>query len=171
MNDPLSHATLPENENLKKITAMTLQTQPPPDAPASPLQEGAIPSRKKWGWLKAFAVLAILFALAGLTAPMTFRCRKKADQTEAVNNARQIGLALFEFETEYGSFPDATTIEPVREATESTLTMGTASSNDFFRQLIAAGPRSKRSDVLRENRWHAETGWSVRPWSRRNEKR
>lgn len=116
-----------------------MQTQPPPDAPPSPLQEDAIPSRKKWSWLKAIVILAVLFLLAGLTAPMTLRCRKKADQTEAVNNARQIGLALFEFQEEYGSFPDATTIAPVRQATESTLTMGSASSNDFFRQLIAAG--------------------------------
>ncbi|MEO7101688.1 MAG: hypothetical protein ABI162_20220 [Luteolibacter sp.] len=78
----------------------------------------------------------VLLLLAALTTPMTLRCRKKADQTEAVNNARQIGMTLFEFETEYGKFPDASTIAAVRKATDSHLIFGQKSSNDFFRQLI-----------------------------------
>jgi hypothetical protein len=64
------------------------------------------------------------------------KCR---GQTEEVNNARQIGMALYEFETEYGKFPDATTIAAVRSKTGSTLPLGTTSSNDFFRQLMASG--------------------------------
>lgn len=83
--------------------------------------------------------MAILAVLAGFTAPTVIRCPKKSDQTEAVNNARQIGLALFEFQTEYGSFPCAETATPVREQTGSVLRMGTASSNGFFSQLIGAG--------------------------------
>ena len=72
---------------------------------------------------------------------MTFRCRKKPDQTEAVSNARQIGLALFEFENEYGSYPDTSTISRVKERTETDLNLGAKSSNDFFRQLLAAKMR------------------------------
>ena len=63
---------------------------------------------------------------------------KKATQTEAVTNARQIGLALFEFEREYGSMPETGTIEKVRQKTGTDLKLGTKSSNDFFRQLLAA---------------------------------
>ena len=68
--------------------------------------------------MELLVVIVIIAALAGLTAPMVIRQRKKADQTEAVSNARQIGFALFEFETAYGSFPDATTGPTVIEKQE-----------------------------------------------------
>lgn len=68
---------------------------------------------------------------------MVIRSRKKADQTEAVSNARQIGLALFEFKEEYGAYPNAVTVAAVQKATGTTLNFGTKSSNDFFRQLLA----------------------------------
>ena len=46
-----------------------------------------------------------------LTAPMFIRGHHhRADQTEAVSNARQIGLALYEFEYEYGAYPNAVTV-------------------------------------------------------------
>ena len=95
------------------------------------------PSPFRWV-LKWVCGVLVLLLIAILTAPMTLRCRKKADQTEAVSNARQIGLALFEFQTEYGKFPDASTITAVRKATDSHLILGEKSSNDFFRQLIAS---------------------------------
>lgn len=59
-------------------------------------------------------------------------------QTQTVSNARQIGFALFEFKTDYGKFPDATTILEVRKRTGTVIPLDTTSSNDFFRQLIAA---------------------------------
>ena len=75
--------------------------------------------------------------LAGLTAPMVIRQRKKADQTEAVNNARQIGLALYEFKSEYGSHPNNSTAKAVADATTSAPISG-SSSNAHFRQLFRA---------------------------------
>ncbi len=94
--------------------------------------------RRGFTLVELLVVIVIIAALAGLTAPMVIRQRKKADQTEATNNARQIGIALFEFENSYGSFPDQTTAETVRTNTETQLSLGTANSNDYFRQLIAA---------------------------------
>ncbi len=88
--------------------------------------------------VELLVVIVIIAALAGLTAPMVIRQRKKADQTEAVSNARQIGLALFEFETEYASFPDSDTAQEVNDRTGSPLNLGGTTSNDYFRQLIAA---------------------------------
>jgi prepilin-type N-terminal cleavage/methylation domain-containing protein len=88
--------------------------------------------------VELLVVIVIIAALAGLTAPMVIRQRKKADQTEAVNNARQIGMALFEFETEYGSFPDSSTATAVQAATETELVSGNT-ANDRFRQLVRAG--------------------------------
>lgn len=64
--------------------------------------------------------------------------RLKARQTLAVMNARQIGLALFEFENKYGSFPDETTTAQVKKTTGSTAELKAATANDCFFQLIAA---------------------------------
>ena len=108
----------------------------PPQSSEAPLPG----DRKKSSWslvLKGFLAATVVMLLAGLTSPMVIRCRKKSDQTEALNNARQIGLALSEFQQSYGSFPDARTKEEVRKNTGTDLKLGTKSSNDFFRQLLA----------------------------------
>lgn len=94
--------------------------------------------RRGFTLVELLVVIVIIAALAGLTAPMVIRQRKKADQTEAVNNARQVGLALFEFETEYGTFPDDSTADAVALATDTTKVSGNT-ANDRFRQLIRAG--------------------------------
>lgn len=75
---------------------------------------------------------------------MVIRSHRNPDQTEAVSNARQIGLALFEFDSKYGKYPDATTISDVSKDAStdlnlSRLRLGTKSSNDYFRQLLAGG--------------------------------
>jgi type II secretory pathway pseudopilin PulG len=84
-----------------------------------------------------FAILMIAI-LAGLTAPMIIRQKKKAAQVEAMSNARSFGLALFEFENEYGSYPNDSTAAAVAEVTETEKETGT-SSNAYFRQLIRSG--------------------------------
>lgn len=112
--------------------------QPPPDAPAPPATEAALVSRRKWKWLWMVG----LGSMVAVVASPLFLMRRRSCHSparEATNNARQLGLALFEFETEYGKFPNATTILPVQQATGTALPMGIKTSNDFFRQLIAAG--------------------------------
>ena len=59
--------------------------------------------------------------------------------TKTANTLRQIGMALFEFESEYGSFPDEATAKTVTENTKSKLTLSGTTSNDYFRQLMVAG--------------------------------
>ncbi|WP_193212511.1 hypothetical protein [Luteolibacter marinus] len=63
---------------------------------------------------------------------------------EAMSNLKQVGLNLSDFEVEYGAFPDATTRVDVKEVTGTTLTLGTTSSNQMFRQLIATGVKSEK---------------------------
>lgn len=107
--------------------------------------------------VELLVVIVIIAALAGLTAPMVMRQRKKADQTEAVNNAREIHKALFEFDVEYGSFPDKDTQNQVKEATESPLAQsGGNYSNDYFRQLLAQG-------LGNEKMFYAKTAESKKP--------
>ena len=65
--------------------------------------------------------------------------RQKALQAMAISNLRQIGLALFEFESEYGTFPDEKTAVAVKQATETKADLKAATANDCFFQLIAAG--------------------------------
>ena len=48
-------------------------------------------------------------------------------------------MALFEFDNEYGKFPDNDTIALVQSKTGRLLRLGTEFSNDYFRQLLADG--------------------------------
>ncbi len=79
------------------------------------------------------------------------------DQVEAINNARQIGIALFEFETEYGKFPDASTVADVKRESGTSLTLSGNSSNDHFAQLIASGICQS------ESMFHAKSKGAVKP--------
>lgn len=107
--------------------------------------------------VELLVVIVIIAALAGLAAPMVMNQRKKADLIQATNNAKNIGLAMLDFDTNYGSFPDATTAATVTTNTGSTLTLGTASSNDFFRQLLAA------EITQSEEMFYAKTAFSKKP--------
>ncbi len=109
--------------------------QPPPDAPAPSPGPAETKSREKLVWLLILGIGSILglFCIPLLTR----RSHSKIDdQTATVSNLRQIGLALFEFDIEYGSYPDAATAAKLQPGTS--LTLGTRSSNNFFTQLLVA---------------------------------
>ena len=107
--------------------------------------------------VELLVVIVIIAALAGLTAPMVIRQRKKADQTEAVSNARQIGLAMIEFENEYGSFPEGELGATINANTGSDLAPSSiTTANDAFRQLIAAEIASS------ETMFYCKTGYSTK---------
>ena len=118
-----------------------------------------VKNRRGFTLVELLVVIVIIASLAGLTAPMVIRQRKKADQTEATSNARQIGLAMFEFETEYGSFPDATTATTVatNNPDNSAITLSQANSNGYFKQLFVAN--ITQSEAM----FFAKTGVSKKP--------
>jgi type II secretory pathway pseudopilin PulG len=102
------------------------------------------PSSKRFPYVETILVIALLVVLAGMSAPVVLKSKKSPDRTEALNNIRQIGVALFEFESDYGSFPDDATAIEVRKRTGTDFKLSGEFSNDYFRQLIARGLKSEK---------------------------
>lgn len=93
----------------------------------------------EWWKRSGIWIVSIFVVVVSLARPPGPRGhRKNAVQTQAINNARQIGIALEEFKNRFGKYPDADTIKKVRQETGTDLEMGAKSSNDFLRQLLAA---------------------------------
>ena len=113
-----------------------MNSQPPDNVDAPATLEVVRVSPKKWKWLTWVSISVMIIGVLVLFIPRMMRIRGTCGQTEVVNNARQIGLALFEFSLEYGKFPDETTISTVRKNYPTDLHLGAKTSNDFFRQLI-----------------------------------
>jgi len=112
-----------------------------PEQPTSPPPDPSLLNRQPKCFKPVFngAIIAsILFVTALLVAPLTLRSRKKSDQTEATSNARQIGLAVFEFDSEYGMFPSSSTRPLVERDHGTSIDLSGTSSNALFRQLFAA---------------------------------
>lgn len=119
---------------------METPSQPPSDIP-TPLRKAKVVRSRRW-MRRAASIglsLLVLVMLAGVLAPMTLRCRKSPGSTQALSNARQIGLALFDFDAEYGRFPDASTIAAVKQNNHSDWNLKDRTSNDLFKQLHVAG--------------------------------
>lgn len=68
----------------------------------------------------------------------------RANATVTLNNLRMLHLALFEFDSDYGSFPDDETGADVTDATGTSLTFKGGTSNAYFRQLLATVARSEK---------------------------
>ena len=61
--------------------------------------------------VELLVVIAIIAALAALSTPVVLKQQKKAAATEAVNNAKQHFILLFEFDQDNGKYPgDSTTM-------------------------------------------------------------
>jgi type II secretory pathway pseudopilin PulG len=89
-------------------------------------------------WMIVIGIMSLIL-LSILMIPMLIRAQRNQEFSEARLKARQLRLALFEFETEYGKFPDSSTAAAVRDATGNALTPLDGTSNDFFAQLLASG--------------------------------
>jgi len=66
--------------------------------------------------VELLVVIAIIAVLAGLGTPAILKAKKNADKATAINNARQIGIALGDFDQEWGSYPSDTTREDLEDA-------------------------------------------------------
>ncbi len=109
------------------------EENPPTEFPEKP--------KKAFPWFYCLLAVVIIVVLAGIIAPMAVRtrCGGRSEQTQAISNARQVGLALIEFETEYGTYPsDETAKAVVADFPDHGFDLSGKSSNALFRQLLAA---------------------------------
>jgi prepilin-type N-terminal cleavage/methylation domain-containing protein len=98
--------------------------------------------RQGFTLVELLVVIVIIASLAALSAPMIMGQVKKAAKAEAISNSKQIGLAMFEFDSDYGSYPDGDTFTQVNDAFPDAEVKAPASasdSNSFFLQLFQAG--------------------------------
>lgn len=66
--------------------------------------------------MSGFVMLVMLILTIIFLHP--FDAPQMSQRTRALKNAKQIGMALFNFEQDYGKYPDACTIEAVRKKPE-----------------------------------------------------
>ena len=92
---------------------MALLEQPPPDAPAPPPDEAVTKSRNQAFLIFSLGFISVIVSIAYMTQPVILRAARSPHRTQALNNIRQIGMSLSEFDAEYGKFPDASTIAAV----------------------------------------------------------
>ena len=131
------------------IHRMKTIVQPPPcpDHLEEQPPEGwrGVSSRQFWTTMVVGLVVTLLTVL--VATPLVFRTRscggRCGDRVQAINNAKQVGLAMLEFEQEFGSFPNEKTAAEVKRRTGTALDLSGSSSNAMFRQLIAFGIQSE----------------------------
>jgi hypothetical protein len=92
-------------------------------------------------WTVAFVIFLALVVVALI--PTVVKQQKAADRTTALSGIRQMGMSLFEFDSEYGSFPDDTTALKIPEKQCAGYKLTGDHSNDYFRQLIVVGLKSE----------------------------
>lgn len=112
---------------------------------------------KKRTSLLSWILLGLILIGIALLAPLFMRTHhrgKNSNHTQAVNNARQLGLAMLEFEQEYGKFPDASTGEIMMKKPENKHQFKYTTSNDFLSQLVAA------DIITNTSAFYAETAYT-----------
>lgn len=115
-------------------------------------------SRPGFTLVELLVVIAIIATLAGVGVPVIMKQRTQGYLSEATQNSKQIGMALFNFEQEYGAYPENDTATKVKESNpDSGMDLGTTYSNDYFRQLLAAGT------IDSEKSFFAKTTYTGKP--------
>jgi len=90
--------------------------------------------------VELLVVIAIIAALAALATPVVLKQQKKAAATEAINNAKQIFLLMFEHDQDTGAYPAT----------------GTTSNLNFQKLITDAYTTS-------EDVFYAKTDFTVKP--------
>jgi len=87
--------------------------------------------------VELLVVIAIIAALAGVAVPVILKQQKKAAMSVATQNLKQVGLALMDFESRYGSFPSRQIYQ--NNTNQFKNASGGDTANDMFGLLLAGG--------------------------------
>ena len=82
----------------------------------------------------SIALTLIIAVLAGLATPAIVAAKKSADKAKTITNAKQISIAMWDFETTYGEFPSDDTRKELKSIGEEVPSGDSA--NDYFAQLL-----------------------------------
>lgn len=99
--------------------------------------------RKRRGFtlVELLVVITIMLALAGMAYPVVMGRIWDAEKVKITNNAKNIALALSDFDRSFNSYPDERTAERIEENPAylkvEGMTLYGDSSNPYFRQLLA----------------------------------
>jgi len=107
--------------------------------------------------VELLVVIAIIATLAGIGVPVIIAQKKKGDLTEAIANSKSIGLAMFNFDQDYGGYPSEATGTQVDTNNPNSGMTFTGNSNAFFRQLVAAGYADS------EKMFYAKAPYTIKP--------
>jgi len=86
--------------------------------------------------IELLVLLAVIATLGALAYPDIQKAKRNADKAKAICCSRNIGMALGEFDNDYGRYPDASTQIKLTKSGFRCPTGDTA--NDYLAQLIAA---------------------------------
>jgi hypothetical protein len=116
-------------------------------------------ARRSWYFLLGIWVAGVvsIMLLVWMGNAALHQQRVRADTMEATSNLRSLSIALHEFKSSYGAFPNRSTAGEVKRNTGSALPLAGTTSNDFFRQLMAA------EICQSESLFHAKIAGAVRP--------
>ena len=99
--------------------------------------------------VELLVVIAIIAALTSFATPLVLKQLNIADMATATHNAKQLHLALFDFDQDYGFFPD--------QADSAQLGSGGASANAVLKQMFING------SIQSEENFYAKTSFSRQP--------
>ena len=96
--------------------------------------------RKVPTWLVCVFALVVAVLAVGFLIPIFVSSQKKTSHARAVQDVKKIGYALYEFEEDYGMYPNEETARLLKEKypTRAHL-LKTKTSNDLLKQLVIAG--------------------------------
>ncbi len=104
-------------------------------------------TRRGFTLVELLVVMAIIATLASIATPVVLKQRKKAHRTQAVSNAKQIAIALFDFDEEFLSYPNDLTA--TRSLPSVGLPEGAANdANDCFNQLVVSNKTNKSEAIF-----------------------
>ena len=103
-------------------------------------------------FLHFIAIIFIAF-MAAIIIPLIMAQKLSGRKSETINNAKQIGLALSEFDDEFKKYPSPSSASEVKEANpDQQFDLTGNSSNAIFRQLFAAEIAESEEMFYAENK-------------------